>query len=51
MSRPRIYSQAYLTADASTVPESIAIAGQLGYRYVGLRLMPRHTNACWATRP
>ena len=45
MSSPRIYSQAYLTADASTVPESIAIAGQLGYRYVGLRLMPNAPGA------
>ncbi|PIT79796.1 sugar phosphate isomerase/epimerase [Limnohabitans sp. JirII-31] len=36
----RIYSQAYLTAEASTAPEAIAQAGQLGYQFVGLRLLP-----------
>ena len=37
---PRIYSQAYLTAEASTAPDAIAHAGQLGYHFVGLRLLP-----------
>ncbi len=36
----RIYSQAYLTAEASTAPDAIAQAGQLGYQFVGLRLLP-----------
>jgi len=36
----RIYSQAYLTAEASTAPEAIAHAAHWGYSYVGLRLLP-----------
>ena len=36
----RIYSLAYLTANASTVPEAIGIAATLGYAQVGLRLLP-----------
>lgn len=36
----RTYSLAYLTANASTVPEAIAIAAELGYGFVGLRLQP-----------
>lgn len=41
----RIYSQAYLTAENSTVPASIAIAAQLGYGFVGLRLWPNAPGA------
>ena len=35
----RIYSQSYLTAEVSTAPETIAQAAQLGYSFVGLRLL------------
>mgnify|MGYP006284534479 CR=1 FL=1 len=41
----RIYSLAYLTADACTVPEAIELAAALGYAYVGLRLMPNGPGA------
>jgi sugar phosphate isomerase/epimerase len=36
----RTYSLAYLTASASTVPQAIGIAAELGYGFVGLRLQP-----------
>lgn len=41
----RTYSLAYLTANASTVPQAVAIAAQLGYAYVGLRLQPNGPGA------
>ncbi|CAN1529926.1 sugar phosphate isomerase/epimerase [Limnohabitans sp. B9-3] len=41
----RTYSLAYLTANASTVPEAISIAAQLGYGFVGLRLQPNGPGA------
>lgn len=41
----RTYSLAYLTANASTVPEAIGIAAELGYGFVGLRLQPNALGA------
>lgn len=41
----RTYSLAYLTANASTVPEAIRIAADLGYAYVGLRVQPNGPGA------
>ena len=41
----RTYSLAYLTANASTVPQAIGIAAQLGYAHVGLRLQPNAPGA------
>ena len=41
----RTYSLAYLTANASTVPEAIGIAAALGYGSVGLRLQPNAPGA------
>lgn len=41
----RTYSLAYLTANASTVPEAIVIAAELGYACVGLRLQPNAPGA------
>ena len=41
----RTYSLAYLTANASTVPQAIDIAAQLGYSFVGLRLQPNAAGA------
>jgi sugar phosphate isomerase/epimerase len=41
----RPYSLAYLTANASTVPQAIGIAAQLGYGFVGLRLQPNAPGA------
>ena len=37
---PRIYSLAYLTSDTLTPPQALQLAAQLGYRFVGLRLLP-----------
>lgn len=36
----RSYSLAYLTASSLTPPQSVAVAAQLGYSHVGLRLWP-----------
>ena len=41
----RTYSLAYLTANASTVPQAIRIASKLGYAYVGLRVQPNGPGA------
>jgi sugar phosphate isomerase/epimerase len=41
----RTYSLAYLTANASTVPQALRIAADLGYAYVGLRLQPNGPGA------
>jgi sugar phosphate isomerase/epimerase len=41
----RTYSLAYLTANASTVPQAIGIAAELGYAYVGLRVQPNGPGA------
>ena len=41
----RSYSLAYLTANESSVPEAISIAGKLGYASVGLRLKPNAPGA------
>ena len=41
----RTYSLAYLTANASTVPQAIGIAAEVGYRFVGLRLQPNGPGA------
>ena len=41
----RPYSLAYLTANASTVPQAVRIAAELGYAYVGLRVQPNGPGA------
>lgn len=41
----RTYSLAYLTANASTVPQALRIAAELGYAYVGLRVQPNGPGA------
>jgi sugar phosphate isomerase/epimerase len=41
----RTYSLAYLTAQASTVPQALRIAAEVGYAYVGLRLQPNGPGA------
>ncbi|MFY8179667.1 MAG: sugar phosphate isomerase/epimerase family protein [Limnohabitans sp.] len=41
----RTYSLAYLTANASTVPQAVRIAAELGYAYVGLRVQPNGPGA------
>lgn len=41
----RTYSLAYLTANASTAPQAIAIAAQWGYASVGLRVQPNGPGA------
>jgi sugar phosphate isomerase/epimerase len=41
----RTYSLAYLTANASTVPQAIGIAAELGYAYVGLRVQANGPGA------
>lgn len=41
----RTYSLAYLTANASTVPQAIRIAADLGYGHVGLRVQPNGPGA------
>lgn len=45
----RTYSLAYLTANASTVPQAVRIAGELGYAYVGLRVQPNGPGAPFQT--
>ena len=45
----RPYSLAYLTANASTVPQAIGIAAELGYAYVGLRVQPNGPGAPFQT--
>ena len=45
----RTYSLAYLTANASTVPEAIRIAADLGYGFVGLRVQPNGPGAPFQT--
>ena len=42
---PRIYSLAYLTSNTLTPPQAIQLAAELGYAYVGLRLMPNMAGA------
>ena len=41
----RPYSLAYLTANASTAPQAVRIAAELGYAYVGLRVQPNGPGA------
>ena len=36
----RIYSLAYLTSNTLTPPQALQLAAELGYAYVGLRLLP-----------
>ena len=45
----RTYSLAYLTANASTVPQAVRIAADLGYAYVGLRVQPNGPGAPFQT--
>ena len=45
----RTYSLAYLTANASTVPQAIRIAAELDYAYVGLRVQPNGPGAPFQT--
>jgi sugar phosphate isomerase/epimerase len=45
----RTYSLAYLTANASTVPQTVRIAAELGYAYVGLRVQPNGPGAPFQT--
>jgi len=45
----RTYSLAYLTANASTVPQAVRIAAELGYAYVGLRVQPNGPGAPFQT--
>jgi sugar phosphate isomerase/epimerase len=45
----RTYSLAYLTVNASTVPQAIRIAAELGYGYVGLRVQPNGPGAPFQT--
>lgn len=41
----RIYSLAYLTSYTLTPPQAVRLAGELGYAYVGLRLLPNAAGA------
>jgi sugar phosphate isomerase/epimerase len=41
----RTYSLAYLTANTLTPPQAVQLAAQLGYRHVGLRLLPNMAGA------
>ena len=41
----RTYSLAYLTANASSVPQAVRIAADLDYAYVGLRVQPNGPGA------
>ena len=41
----RTYSLAYLTANASTVPQAVRMAAELGYAYVGLRVQANGPGA------
>jgi sugar phosphate isomerase/epimerase len=45
----RTYSLAYLTANASTVPQAVRITAELGYAYVGLRVQPNGPGAPYQT--
>lgn len=45
----RHYSLAYLTANASTVPQAVRIAAELGYGHVGLRVQPNGPGAPFQT--
>ncbi len=45
----RTYSLAYLTANASSVPQAVRIAADLGYAYVGLRVQPNSPGAPFQT--
>lgn len=45
----RTYSLAYLTANASNVPQAIGIAAALGFAYVGLRVQPNGPGAPFQT--
>jgi sugar phosphate isomerase/epimerase len=45
----RTYSLAYLTANASSVPQAVRIAADLGYAYVGLRVQPNGPGAPFQT--
>lgn len=42
---PRIYSLAYLTSNTCTPPQAIRLAAELGYAFVGLRLLPNMAGA------
>lgn len=42
---PRIYSMAYLTSSQCTPPQALRLASELGYIYVGLRLLPNAAGA------
>lgn len=41
----RIYSLAYLTSNTCTPPQAVRLAGELGYSFVGLRLLPNAAGA------
>ena len=41
----RVYSLAYLTAAVLTPPQMVQLAAQLGYRHVGLRIVPNAPGA------
>lgn len=41
----RIYSLAYLTSNTCTPPQAVRLAGELGFSYVGLRLLPNAAGA------
>ena len=41
----RIYSMAYLTSSLCTPPQAVRLASELGYSYVGLRLLPNAAGA------
>ena len=43
----RSYSLAYLTAATLTPPQAVDVAAQLGYRHVGLRLLPSAPGGAW----
>lgn len=42
---PRIYSLAYLTSNTLTPPKALQLAAELGYHFVGLRLLPNAAGA------
>jgi len=42
---PRIYSLAYLTSNQCTPPQAVRLAAELGYSFVGLRLLPNMAGA------
>lgn len=43
----RSYSLAYLSAAPLTPPQAVDVAAQLGYRHVGLRLLPSAPGGAW----